>query len=142
MNNKKSGNKFERDLCNKFFENGIWSRLEYPAEDGSQPFDVKAIYRHNIYVFECKDCKNGYFDLSRIEDNQQVALELLSENMLSCNILFAFQFGDEWLFVEADDILYELNFERKKRLKKEDIKKMHNLTFEELVKWMKSKGAW
>lgn len=142
MNNKINGNKFERELCKKLSENNIWSRLEYPAEDGSQPFDVKALYRNNFYAFECKDCKNGYFDLSRIEENQRIALQLLGNNLILCNILFAFQFDKDWYFVEADEILFSKDWLGKKRIKKEDMEKFYHLSFDELVEWIKEKGQW
>ena len=143
MSNKKNGSKFEKDLCQKLFDNGIWARLEYPAEDGSQPFDVKAFYRQVPYIFECKDCKNGYFDLNSVEDNQLLALDLLSNNILDCNIMFAFQFNERWLFVEASEIIYQVKYGKKKKLKEDEIASMWGvMDFKELTNWIKSKGEW
>ena len=141
MSNKKNGSDFEKELCRRLAENGIWARLEYPAEDGSQPFDVKAIYRDEIYVFECKDCKNGYFDLNRIENNQETALRFLSENMLDPKILFAFKFDNDFLFVEFLDVLWEKEWGKKTRIKKEDLLK-NSMDFEELIKWIRRMGKW
>lgn len=141
MSNKKNGSDFEKELCRKLAENGAWARLEYPAEDGSQPFDVKAIYRNQIYVFECKDCKNGYFDLSRIEDNQEIALKILSQNMLEPQIMFALNFNGEWNFIEYKDILFEKRYGKKKSFKRKELIK-YSMDFEELIDWIKSNGDW
>lgn len=141
MSNKKNGSDFEKELCEMFAKEGMWARLEYPAEDGSQPFDVKAIYRDEIYVFECKDCKNGYFDLNRIENNQETALKFLSENMLDPKILFAFKFDNDFLFVEFSDVLWEKEWGKKTRIKKEDLLK-NSMDFEELIEWIKKNGKW
>lgn len=141
MSNKKNGSDFEKELCEMFAKEGMWARLEYPAEDGSQPFDVKAIYRDEIYVFECKDCKNGYFDLNRIENNQETALRFLSENMLDPKILFAFKFDNDFLFVEFLDVLWEKEWGKKTRIKKEDLLK-NSMDFEELIEWIKKNGKW
>lgn len=141
MNNKKSGTNFEKMLCEKIAEQKIWARLEYPAEDGSQPFDVKAIYRDNIFIFECKDCKNGYFDLNRIEENQKIALKILQENVIDNKIMFALNFDGDWQFIEANDIFYELEWGEKKKLKKEYLYK-YSMNFSELINWMKRIGNW
>ncbi len=141
MSNKKNGSDFEKELCRKLAENGIWARLEYPAEDGSQPFDVKAIYRNQIYIFECKDCKNGYFSFNRIEDNQEVALRFLANNLLDQKIMFAFNFNNDWLFVNFKDVFWLKRWVNKTRIKKEDLIK-YSMDFEELVDWIKRNGDW
>lgn len=141
MSNKKNGSDFEKELCRKLAENKIWTRLEYPAEDGSQPFDVKAIYRNQIYIFECKDCKNGYFSFNRIEDNQEVALKFLANNLLDQKIMFAFNFNNDWLFVNFKDVFWLKRWVNKARIKKEDLIK-YSMDFEELVDWIKRNGDW
>lgn len=140
MVNKKSGSLFEKKLCEELGKNKIWSRLEYPAEDGSQPFDVKAIYRGRFYAFECKDCVNGYFTLNRIEDNQEIALKKLSENLKFHHIFFAFNYKGSWSFVSAIDIL-KLKQAGRKTINLEHLK-IYSLSFDELVKFIKDNGEW
>lgn len=140
MVNKKSGTLFEKRLCEELAKKKIWTRLEYPAEDGSQPFDVKAIYKGEFYAFECKDCANGYFQFSRIEDNQEIALTKLLENLHTHNVFFAFNYLNSWIFIEASDILYEKR-QGRKRIKL-DALKMYFMDFDELVKFIKNNGDW
>lgn len=141
MSNKKNGSDFEKELCEMFAKKGMWTRLEYPAEDGSQPFDLKVIYRNNIFCFECKDCKNGKFYFNRIEENQKIALDKLEENLFNFQIYFAFKNKDEIIFLEADDVLYLANFTDEKFL---DFNKYHgfSLNFNELVDYIKKRGEW
>lgn len=137
MSNKKSGTAFEKELCKKLAERGVWSRLEYPAEDGSQPFDVKAICGNKLYVFECKDCQNGYFDTSRFEYNQRMALNILENYMLDYQIFVALNFEGEWYFVPFVDIRIKEKEKKKKRFKKEEIMQFGSTAnFEELIQIM------
>lgn len=141
MSNKKNGSDFEKELCEMFAKEGMWARLEYPAEDGSQPFDVKAIYRNQFYAFECKACQNGYFNFNRIEDNQEMALKFLAGNILEQKILFAFKFDNDILFVNFLDVFFEKNNSKKSRIKKEDLIK-YSMNFDELIDWIKRNGDW
>ena len=140
MNNKKNGTDFEKKLCDLFAKEGMWSRLEYPSEDGSQPFDLKVIYRNNFYAFECKDCKNDYFDLNRVEENQRMALRVLFQNLFTFEIYFAFNFNGEYIFVEADKILDEIKFGTK-RITKTKMKEI-GISFNGIVELIISKRMW
>lgn len=57
---------------------GFWVHKLQDNRNG-QPFDVMAARDGNTYVFDCKDCKNDTFPLSRIEENQYNAMMLWME---------------------------------------------------------------
>lgn len=108
MTNKKSGTKFENDVCKRLNEGGFWCRLMYPAPDGSQPFDVMAINKRGyLYCIECKDCKNDVFELNRIENNQEISLSnLTNAYMLDNRVVFAFNTSKGIYIVVAREILH------------------------------------
>lgn len=74
-NNKKSGTDFE-DIFKQILSNyGFWVH-KFQNNQNGQPFDVIAAKNGDTYVFDCKDCKNDTFPLSRIEENQYNAMML------------------------------------------------------------------
>lgn len=78
VNNKKSGTAFEREFAQLLAQHGFWVHLLKDNHNG-QPFDVIAAKDKRTYVFDCKDCKNGIFVLTRIEENQKLAMRLWQE---------------------------------------------------------------
>ena len=75
MNNRKTGNCFEDDLCNILFSYGFWSH-NLKQNSSGQPADVIAVKNKKAYLIDCKVCSNNNFPLSRIEENQDLAMEL------------------------------------------------------------------
>lgn len=75
MSNKSNGTAFEREFAQLLFDNGFWVHLLQDNRNG-QPFDVIAAKNGKTYVFDCKDCQTGVFQLSRIEENQRSAMRL------------------------------------------------------------------
>lgn len=90
MSNKKNGTAFEREFAELLAENGFWAHCLADNANG-QPFDVIAVRNGNAYVFDCKDCQGERFDLRRIEENQENAMELWSETGNSTG-MFAVRF--------------------------------------------------
>lgn len=78
MNNKKAGTSFEHNFTHLLSENGFWVHKLQDNHNG-QPFDVIAAKNNMTFVFDCKDCQNDTFPLSRIEDNQYNAMKLWQE---------------------------------------------------------------
>lgn len=75
MNNKKIGNDFESDFCEILFENGFW--VHNMAQNASgQPADVIAARNGKTYLIDCKVCSVRGFVLNRMEDNQDLSMEL------------------------------------------------------------------
>ena len=73
MNNKQAGNEFEREFCEMLSKDGFWSHFMGGNRNG-QPADIIAVRNGFGYLIDAKDCKNDRFVLSRIEDNQHMAM--------------------------------------------------------------------
>lgn len=78
MNNKTMGNSFEQELCEKLSEHGFWSHCMAMNKAG-QPADIIAVKNKKAYLIDAKVCSNNVFPLSRVEDNQDLAMDLWSE---------------------------------------------------------------
>lgn len=98
MNNKKFGNDFERELAELLYSQGFWVHLLCQNQDG-QPADIIAVKNKKAYLIDCKVCstKKG-FDLSRVEDNQNLSMELWKE----CGN------GEGWFAVKVESQIYML----------------------------------
>lgn len=75
MTNKKIGNDFESDFCEILFEQGFWVHNFTQNQDG-QPADVIAVRNGKTYLIDCKVCSVRGFALSRMEENQDLSMEL------------------------------------------------------------------
>lgn len=73
--NKKLGNTFEAELCEILFNHGFWSH-NLTQNAAGQPADVIAVRNKTPYLIDCKVCSNGTFSLSRMEENQNLSMEL------------------------------------------------------------------
>lgn len=73
MNNKRAGNKFERDFCEMLASDGFWAHFMGGSKNG-QPADIIAVRNEVAYLIDAKDCKNDVFEFRRIEDNQDMAM--------------------------------------------------------------------
>jgi len=74
VTNKKLGNDFEARLCEILFEEGFWCH-NLAQNQAGQPADVIAVKNQKAYLIDCKVCSNNSFALSRMEDNQDLAME-------------------------------------------------------------------
>lgn len=75
MNNKTMGNSFEEELCNILFACGFWVHNMAMNKSG-QPADVIAVKNSRAYLIDAKVCSDNTFPFSRIEENQDLAMEL------------------------------------------------------------------
>lgn len=75
VNNKKLGNKFEKELCEKLAENGFWA-YNFPNKTAGQPADIIASRNGHPCLIDCKECSNDTFDTIRVEENQQNSMML------------------------------------------------------------------
>lgn len=78
MSNRAIGNSFEDELCNILFSHGFWSH-NLKQNSSGQPADVIAAKNKKAYLIDCKVCSNNTFVLERIEENQDLAMELWNE---------------------------------------------------------------
>lgn len=78
MSNKSAGTAFEREFAGLLAEKGFWVHRLQDNQNG-QPFDIIAVKNGRAYAFDCKDCAGSVFTLSRIEENQRMAMERWEE---------------------------------------------------------------
>lgn len=78
MFNRQIGNKFEEEFAKKLYDHGYW--VHRIAQNASgQPADIIAIKGRSTNLIDCKVCTKDYLDLSRIEENQVLAMTLFDE---------------------------------------------------------------
>ena len=75
MTNKKLGNDFEIELCEKLSEYGFWTHNLAMNKSG-QPADIIAVKNKMPYLIDAKVCSSKGFALSRVEENQDLAMDL------------------------------------------------------------------
>ena len=78
MNNKTLGNNFEQELCERLSEYGFWCHNMAMNKSG-QPADIIAVRNKVAYLIDAKVCSSRGFALSRMEENQDLAMDLWSE---------------------------------------------------------------
>ena len=74
-NNKKLGNDFESRFCEILYSEGFWVH-NLAQNSAGQPADVIAARNGKTYLIDCKVCSNRGFALSRMEENQNLSMEL------------------------------------------------------------------
>ena len=75
MNNKTLGNNFEQELCEKLSEYGFWVH-NLAMNKAGQPADIIAVRNKKAYLIDAKVCSSKGFALSRVEENQELAMTL------------------------------------------------------------------
>jgi Holliday junction resolvase len=78
MTNKKLGNDFEQELCERLSEYGFWVHV-LNANKAGQPADIIAVRNKTAHLIDAKVCSSRGFALSRMEENQELAMELWKE---------------------------------------------------------------
>lgn len=75
MSNKSLGNSFEREFATILYNYGWWVHLLQQNQAG-QPADLIAVRHGSAILVDCKVCSGDRFPLSRVEDNQDMAMTL------------------------------------------------------------------
>ena len=78
MNNRSIGNSFETELCELLSSYGFWVH-PMRQDNSGQPADIIAVKNKVSYLIDAKVCSNNKFPFSRIEENQDTAMELWEE---------------------------------------------------------------
>ena len=78
MINKKLGNDFEGELCGILADAGFWSH-NFANRKNGQPADIIAVKNRMAYLIDAKVCSYEVFPFSRIEENQQLAMDMWIE---------------------------------------------------------------
>lgn len=98
MNNKTIGNSFEQELCEMLFGYGFWVHA-LNANKAGQPADIIAARNTKAYLIDAKVCSDNTFPLSRVEENQDLAMELWKD----CGN------GLGWFALKTDSGIYMLS---------------------------------
>ena len=72
--NKALGTSYEEALAGMLYERGFWVHLIRQTEAG-QPADIIACRGGKAFLIDAKVCSDGSFPLSRIEENQELAMK-------------------------------------------------------------------
>ena len=104
--NKKIGNDFEAELCRILSARGYWCH-NFQQNAAGQPADIIAAKNRVTYLIDAKVCEKGEFRLSRMEENQRLAMRLWNQTGNGTGY-FALKLPDETIFLFAIDFLLEL----------------------------------
>ena len=99
-NNKQLGSAFEVQFCDALARNRFWVHFISQNKSG-QPADIIAVKNKKAFLIDCKVCTNGYFLTSRVEVNQELAMnrwEHICGN------------GTGWFALKLPDTVYMLAF--------------------------------
>ena len=78
MINKKLGNDFEQELCEILADAGYWVH-NFANRKNGQPADIIAVKNGGAYLIDAKVCSYEVFPFRRIEENQQLAMDMWIE---------------------------------------------------------------
>ena len=78
MNNRTLGNSFETELCEILSSYGFWVHAMRQDNSG-QPADIIAVRNKVSHLIDAKVCSDNKFPLSRVEENQVLAMDLWHE---------------------------------------------------------------
>lgn len=133
MINKKLGNDFEHELCEIFADAGYWVH-NFSNRKNGQPADIIAVKSGGAYLIDAKVCSYDVFPFRRIEDNQQLAMDMWIE----CGNIepyFALKARNE-VYMVGYSTIKELIRKGKKQLNFEDMNKYGT----RLATWLRIRG--
>ena len=132
--NKKLGNSFETEFCEILSAHGFWVH-NLAQNQAGQPADVIAVKSGHAYLIDCKVCSSKSFPLSRVEENQELSMELWK----SCGN------GEGWFALKVEEkiimvphVSVHIISEKKSRMNLTDI---HNFGIS-LERWIEMDGEW
>ena len=134
MNNKSLGTSFEEELAETLHDKGYWVHLLRQSEAG-QPADMIAVKNQKAFLIDAKVCSNDTFPLTRVEDNQELAMKAWA---LAGN-------DTPWFALKISDGVYMLPYSYVKRvlawggLKSLNAGQIKNWAFS-LEEWLKEWG--
>ena len=102
MSNKKLGNQFEAELCEILAKEGFWCH-NLAQNSAGQPADVIAVKCGEAFLIDCKVCSQGKFQYNRIEENQDLSMELWRD-CGNCVGWFALKFDTRIFMVDRESI--------------------------------------
>ena len=133
MINKKLGNDFEQELCEILADAGYWTH-NFANRKSGQPADIIAVKDTTAYLIDAKVCSYEVFQFRRIEDNQQLAMDMWIE----CGNIepyFALKCRNE-IYMVGYTTIKDLMRNGKKQLNLEDMNKYGM----RLATWLRIRG--
>ena len=133
VTNKKLGNDFEQELCQILADSGYWTH-NFASRKNGQPADIIAVKDTTAYLIDAKVCTYEVFPFRRIEDNQQLAMDMWIE----CGNIepyFALKARNE-VYMVGYSTIKELMRKGKKQLNLEDMNKYGTM----LATWLRIRG--
>ena len=131
--NKKIGNDFEKELSEILYDAWYWVHLLNQNKNG-QPADIIAVKNNKAYLIDAKVCTYDVFPFRRIEDNQQLAMDMWIE-CGNTTPYFALKARNEIYMIPYTTIM-DLRKKGKKQLNFEDINKYGT----RLATWLRIRG--
>lgn len=126
--NRAVGNAFEQELCELLFAHGFWTK-NLKQDNAGQPADVIAVRNKIAYLIDCKVCSTDKgFDLRRVEDNQELAMETWEE----CGN------GQGWFALKVNEEVFMLPYFTVKAYKNAQ----SHLSMSEIYELAKPIGKW
>lgn len=116
MSNKSTGTRFEKEFAAILAKHWFWVHLFQDNRNG-QPCDVIAAKNGTAYLFDCKDCQEDVFLLSRIEENQYNAMQLFYMTGNSKG-MFAIRF--------PEDGIYLIEYDKMKKMQDAGFKRINS----------------
>lgn len=104
MSNKKIGNDYEQQLCKELADAGFWVH-NFANRQNGQPADIIAVKNGASYLIDAKVCGDGKFRISRIEDNQHLAMKKWRKCGNGSGY-FAFLVDGKTYFLSYEDVVH------------------------------------
>ena len=133
MINKKLGNDFEHELSEILYDAGYWVHLLNQNKNG-QPADIIAVKNRMAFLIDAKVCSYEVFPFRRIEDNQQLAMDM----WIDCGNIepyFALKCRNE-VYMVGYTTIKDLMRNGKKQLNLDDMNKYGT----RLATWLRIRG--
>ena len=111
MNNKKLGNKFEKELCELLAAHGFWA-YNCPSKTSGQPADIIASRNGHPCLIDAKECTNDIFDTTRMEENQKNSM-LLWDYTGNGEGHFALRLSDGQIYMVHQDAIMLAQHQRR-----------------------------
>lgn len=135
--NKKSGNKFEQVMSSLLADHGFWSHVLQQNKSG-QPADIIAVKGKYHTLIDCKVISDhDGFPLSRVEENQRLAMKRFMERGGECG-WFALKLPDDTVWMVS---ITTIGFMEKQGVKSIPEKLIREKLWS-VEEWLKAADEW
>ena len=114
VTNRLAGLSFESDLAKILHGCGFWVH-QVQQNAAGQPADLIAVRNGKAFLIDAKDCSNDRFVLSRIEQNQHLAMRMFSQKAKTVP-MFALRMGEEIYMLSYVEAHQQLLLKKQKSL--------------------------